>query len=322
MIIDNKLIKEPKISLIITYYNLGKYVQDCVLSILNQEYENFEIIIVNDNSDEENSTILNNLTHEKIKIINLKKNVGQLLAFKEGLKYSTGEFVCMIDADDVLLPNYLKTLLYVHLNNNYAFVSASSGEINEFGEVISLNYISNHKKTNKKIDYSEIENLFNQDESFEVKKVNAPFGLWSWNPSTSAMFRRSALKILDFYLDNEYWKTGADKVIFSLLHLIGGSANISAVCFLYRHHKENNSQTTSSVGNKKYLKESYVEKLIEWNVKLRCDSIKMLILNKKELIFEFNKINYLKMLLRVIFCINIKTCAKVLKAFAHRLIQY
>lgn len=322
MFIKNELVKSPKISIIITYYNLGKYIKDCVLSILNQEYYNFEIIIVNDNSDFENSKILQNFNNEKIKIINLTENVGQLLAFEEGLNVSSGEFVCMIDADDILLPNFLKTLLYVHLNNNFALVSASSGEINENNEITSLNSNSNPIKIfQKEINYKSIEKIFNSKEKFTLKENKEPFGLWNWNPSSSALFRKSALDILKYFPDKKYWKTGADKVIFSLLDLVGSSCNISAICYLYRHHNENNSQTTLTIGKKKYLSENYVKKLITWNKKLRIDTMKMFIQNKKELIEKYNKINYLKMLFRVIFCINIKICAKIIKTLAHKLIQ-
>ena len=317
MIIDNDIIKEPKISLIITYYNLGKYIQDCVSSILNQSYSNFEIIIVNDNSDDKNTKILETITQEKIKIINLKENSGQLLAFLEGVKIAKGEFICMIDADDILLPNYLKTLLFAHLNNNYALISCSNGEINDKNEIASYKTIHTNN-----VDYREIENTFKLSNTFEIKQVKEPFGLWSWNPSTSGMFRKSALDILNYFPDKKYWKTGADKVVFSLLHLIGGSANITSVNYLYRHHGENNSQTTLTMGNKKYLNEKYIKKLITWNKKLRFDTLKMFTQNKKELIEKYNKINYMKMFFKVIFCLNIKVCAKIIKTFAHKLICF
>lgn len=315
MITDNKFIKEPKISIVITYYNLGKYLNDCISSILAQTYQNFEIIIVNDNSNEDNLKIFCEINHEKITKINLNENKGQLLAFVEGLKKAQGEFVCMIDADDILLPNYLKTLLYVHLNHNYALISCSGGEINDKNEITSY-------KTNSlnKIKYQEIENAFKENDSFEVNQVKEPFGMWSWNPSSSSMFRKSAIDILNFYPDKEYWKTGADKVVFSLLHLIGGSANITSVNYLYRHHCDNNSQTTLITGNQKYLNENYVKKLISWNKKLRLDAIKMLILNKTTLIEKYNKINYFKMLFKVIFCINLKICTKIIKTFVHKII--
>jgi len=315
MIISSSLIKEPKISIIITYYNLGKYVQDCVFSILNQTYQNFEIIIVDDNSDVENSKILDNINHEKITKITLDNNKGQLLAFEEGLKIAQGEFICMIDADDILLPNYLKTLLYIHLNNNFALISCASGEINDKNEITSYKI-----NPSEKINYQEIENAFKTSENFKITPVKAPFGLWSWNPSSSSMFRKSALDILKYYPNKEYWKTGADKVIFSLLHLVGGSINITSVNYLYRHHSSNNSQTTLTTGNIKYLSENYIKKLISWNKKLRLDTLKMFIQNKKELIEKYKKINYFKMLLKVIFCINLKVCTKIIKTFVHKLV--
>lgn len=326
MKIAAKILKKPKISIIITYYNLGNYIQDCISSILKQEYQNWEVILVNDCSDEKNTKIVNRIVHEKIKILNLKENVGQLAAFAYGLKLAQGEFVCMVDADDVLLPNYLKTLLFVHLNHNAAFVSAACGEINGKNEITSLNYVNNPlKMRSDEVSFDELQNIFNQKGGFNLEFLNTrnlPFGLWGWNPSTSAMFRRSALEILEYYPDKKYWKTGADKVIFSLLHLIGGSINISAVCYLWRHHGANNSKSPLTTGAKKFLREEYVNTLIDWNKKLRLDAIYMLISNKKEFIAKFNKINYLKMLCRVVFCINLKICAKIIKTFAHKLIRF
>ena len=326
MTLKNSILKKPKISIIITCYNLGKYLPDCISSILQQEYTNWEALIVNDGSDSQNSKIINRIKHEKIKIINSKENQGQLCAFMKGLSQATGEFICMVDADDILLPNYLKTLLYIHLRNNVAFVSSSCGEINQKNEVVSLNYVNNPiQEQNDEIPYSEIENIFRANQNFTVKYLSikkTPFGLWEWNPSSSAMFRKSALEILKYYPDKSFWKTGADKVIFSLAHLIGASINTSAVCYLYRHHECNNSKTTLTTGAKKYLNEEYINTLINWNKKLRLDTIYMFISHKKEFIDKFNKLNYIKMLYRIIFCVNLKICAKVIKTFAHRLIRF
>lgn len=325
MTIKNSILKKPKVSIIITYYNLGNYISDCILSILKQEYTNWEVLIVNDGSDKENSKIVNRITHEKIKIINLKENQGQLIAFMKGLSHAKGEFICMVDADDILLPNYLNTLLYIHLRNNVAFVSSSCGEINQKNEVVSLNYVNNPiKETETEFSLSETQNVFQTNQNFIIKHLNikkSPFGLWEWNPSTSAMFRKTSLEILKYYPDKNFWKTGADKVIFSLAHLIGGSINTSAVCYLYRHHDSNNSKTTLTTGNKKYLNEEYINTLINWNKKLRLDTLYMFISHKKDFIKKYNKLNYAKMFYHVIFCLNLKICAKVIKTFAHKLIK-
>ncbi len=304
-------IQKPLVSIVITYYNMGKYINDCINSILKQTYDKYEIIIVNDGSDKENSKILNDINCAKI--INLKENKGQLCALYEGLNEAKGEFICMVDADDILLPNYLKTLLFSHLNNNFALISSSKGIVNENGELISLN------SSKDKIDYGEIDKLFITKESFEVKKVKAPFGLWSWNPSTSAMWRKSALDILKYYPDKEYWKCGADKVIFSLLHLIGSSANIDAVLFLYRVHSSNNFNSSNLSGDKKYLCEKTIVRLINWNVKLRLDTLKMFFMYKDKLIEQYNKLNYYKMFFRIVFCINFTVFVKILKAIIHKI---
>ena len=134
------------------------------------------------------------------------------------------------------------------------------------------------------------------------------------------MFRKNALEILKYYPDKEFWKSGADKVIFSFLHLIGGSINISAITFLYRTHNNNCFNESKNMGNKKYLNQKTINKLINWNIKIRIDSIKMFYENKKELIEKYNKINYCKMFFKVIFCVNLKICAKIIKTFAHRVI--
>ncbi|MBR2069585.1 MAG: glycosyltransferase family 2 protein [Candidatus Gastranaerophilales bacterium] len=308
-------VKEPKISIIITYFNMSKFIGDCIKSILIQTYQNFEIIIVNDGSKNEDRKALNNFQNNQIKIVDLDSNKGQLYALYKGLEHAEGEFICMVDADDILLPNYLKTLLLAHLKNNYALISSNRGDINENGEILSLGV------NNSKINYSELENLYKTKEYFEVQKVKAPFGLWSWNPSTSAMWRKNAIEILQYFPDKEYWHTGADKVIFSLLHLIGGSANIDTVCFLYRIHTDNNFNSSKFSGNKKYISEKTVNKLIDWNIKLRLDTIKMFIKNKKQIVEKYNKINYLKMLFKVVFCINMQICAKVIKTLAHKVIN-
>lgn len=309
----NDFIKKPLISIIITYYNMGSFICDCVDSINAQNYKNFEIIIVNDGSDQKNSEILEKIKNAKI--INLEKNQGQLSALCEGLKEARGEFICMVDADDILLPNYLITLLKAHLNSNYALISANKGEINEKGEIISLN------QDIAKVNYSEVENLLKTKADYEIKKVKAPYGLWSWNPSTSAMWRKNAIELLKYYPDKTYWRSGADKVIFSLLHLIGGSANIDSTLFLYRIHSNNNFNSTNFSGNKKYLSDGTVNKLINWNIKLRIDTIKMFIKNKREICEKYNKINYYKMFFRVIFCIDLKVILKIFKAILYKLVR-
>jgi ribosomal protein S26 len=103
--------------------------------------------------------------------------------------------------------------------------------------------------------------------------------------------------------------------------LIGGSVNISAVCYLYRHHGKNNTASNLTCGNKRFFNDKYTEKLIDNNIKIRLDAIRMFKKNKSDLIKKYNKINYYKMFLKLIFCINAKICANIVRLFAHKIIQ-
>jgi len=312
-----------KVTIIIPTFKRSEYLSRAIKSILIQTYQNFEIIVVNDCSDIENSIALGRFHKDKVQIINLKEHVGQLGAFLEGLKKTSGEFVCLIDANHILLPNYLKTLLSVHLKTNYSFVSSLCGEANRNNEVISLNYIKNPiKKEIEKIARIEIENLFNINDNYEIYPSQVAFDLWDWNPSTSAMIRKNALDIIFNYPDIEYWKMDADKVIFSLLNLTGSSANIDAVCYLFRHPEESNPNNNSNTDNKKHQAQLQIDKTIEWNKKLRLDIAKMFIDNKKDFVEKFGKLNYSKMLFKVIFCANSNLCAKIIKTLAHKLIRF
>ncbi len=92
---------ENLVSIVIPVYNTEKYIEKCILSVINQTYENIEIIIVNDGSSDESLTICQYYAgiDSRIKLIN-KKNEGVSQARNEGLKYVNGDFLIFIDSDD------------------------------------------------------------------------------------------------------------------------------------------------------------------------------------------------------------------------------
>ena len=99
------------ISVIIPFYNVEDYIDRCLDSVLNQEFNNFEIILVDDGSTDESGAICDEYA-EKFPIIQVyhKRNEGASLARKFGLEKAKGEFVTFIDSDDWVAPNYLSTL--------------------------------------------------------------------------------------------------------------------------------------------------------------------------------------------------------------------
>ena len=100
------------VSIIVPVYNAEKYIKNCVLSILNQDYKNIELILVNDGSKDNSYNICKQLAEKdnRIRLFN-KENGGTSSARNYGLDNAKGEYVCFIDSDDFACPNYVTTLL-------------------------------------------------------------------------------------------------------------------------------------------------------------------------------------------------------------------
>lgn len=109
--------KNPLISVIVPCYNVEKYVAECLKSIVEQSYENLEIIVVNDGAtDNTEQEILPFLEDKRIKYI-VQKNQGLSGARNTGLDNMNGEYVCFVDSDDFIHPDFVKTL-YQNLIEN------------------------------------------------------------------------------------------------------------------------------------------------------------------------------------------------------------
>lgn len=105
------------ISVIIPVYNAEKYLQETIQSVLNQTYSNFEIIAVNDGSQDTSLEILQKFTDYRMRVIN-KENTGVSDTRNVAIKEAKGEFVCFLDADDYLSPYYLQRLYETAIANN------------------------------------------------------------------------------------------------------------------------------------------------------------------------------------------------------------
>ena len=98
----------PEISIVVPMYNVEKYIETCIVSILNQTFENFELIVVDDCSTDRSAEIVRSFNDPRIKIYQQIKNSGESASRDLGLTVSNGKYVYFMDNDDVLLPNCLE----------------------------------------------------------------------------------------------------------------------------------------------------------------------------------------------------------------------
>ena len=101
----NEEINEPKISFISTVFNKEKYLSQLITSIQNQMLKEFEIIFIDDCSDDKSVKIINRFKKmdKRIKLIKNKINRGTLYSRSQGAIHSKGEYIIFIDSDDLIL---------------------------------------------------------------------------------------------------------------------------------------------------------------------------------------------------------------------------
>ena len=114
--------KESKVSIILPNYNSSKTIKKTISSIVNQTYKNWDLIIVDDNSDELTKKILSKYKNKKkIKFHFLHKNKGAAYCRNLAIKKSRSDYIAFIDSDDLWKQNKLKIQMNFMKKNNYFF---------------------------------------------------------------------------------------------------------------------------------------------------------------------------------------------------------
>ena len=118
----------PLVDVIIPCYNVEHIVENCISSVLNQQYQrDFNIFLVNDGSTDQTGTILDSFhSHSHIKIIHLEKNGGLSTARNEGINAGNGEVVLFLDSDMVVQDNWINEHIRALGQNNIVGVIGDS----------------------------------------------------------------------------------------------------------------------------------------------------------------------------------------------------
>jgi len=111
------MLQKPKISVILPVYNDEAFISETIESILNQTFQNFELIIINDGSSDSTYDMINSKKDDRIKLINNKKNHGIAYSLNRGLEMANSDFIARIDSNDIALPIRLEKQ-YTFLINN------------------------------------------------------------------------------------------------------------------------------------------------------------------------------------------------------------
>lgn len=175
------------VSIITPSYNSELYISEMIISVLNQTYKNFELIIVNDKSTDNSPLIIEKFVKndDRVKLINLEVNLGVAFARNIGIKNSKGDYIAFLDSDDKWYSNKLEEQLKFMIINNYHFTFTTYNRFDNHGNILSV------VKAPSRIDYkmllktcypgcltvminrSYLDNLF-----FSTQTKREDFGLW------------------------------------------------------------------------------------------------------------------------------------------------
>ena len=126
-----------KISIIIPVFNVEKYLKRCLESVLSQTYYNIEIILIDDGSQDKCGRICDEYAANDSRIVVIhKKNEGLSIARNCGIEMATGDYICFVDSDDYISPDYCQKLYNAIVTENAdiamcRFIRFSSDKCNE-----------------------------------------------------------------------------------------------------------------------------------------------------------------------------------------------
>src|SRR5262245_22947148 len=127
--------RAPRVSVIIPAYNRADLIGETIESVLNQTFDDFEIIIVDDGSTDSTSEVVRKFDGP-IKYL-YQENRGRSCARNRGFEVSVGDYVCFLDSDDVLKPGMLeRQVSLLDSNSRLGFVYSDYQFINQTGEIL------------------------------------------------------------------------------------------------------------------------------------------------------------------------------------------
>ena len=275
--------KEDLISIIIPIYNVEKYLEKCLNSVISQTYNNIEIILVNDGSKDKSKEICNNYAKRdnRIRVIH-NENKGVSNARNTGIDIAKGKYITFIDADDYVDKNYVDVLYALCIKNNADIAVCGVKDEDYAGNVINETNEMEIKLHKKEF----LKELLNEKYFFSV--------CWA------KLYKNNVIDNIRF---NEDMKIGED---FEFLYKLLQNVNIAYINTTKKtyHFLMREGSATKSGFNEEWKKQiDFCEKVIqdvantdieEYAVKRYFKSIMPCIITILKTESNYNDIKYLK----------------------------
>ena len=203
----------PLVSIVVVNHNYGRFLSEVIESILSQTYPYIECILVDNASTDNSEQVIQEIrsAHPEIIFIQRCSNDGQSAASIDGFRSSSGQYVVFVDADDWLLPEFVRTHVFVHLSARIHVGLTSSDMFQAYGDRIILgtgqamnNYFRSGQGPTPRIARSvagalkSIQHFDGIDDAVldQLYFVSPGPVQWVWSSTSGNFYRRDALRLI------------------------------------------------------------------------------------------------------------------------------
>jgi glycosyltransferase involved in cell wall biosynthesis len=251
------LVSLPHVDVIVTCFNYGRFVGEALDSVVEQTYPHFDCTVVDDASTDDSREIVErwiaNRQDGRFKLIRNERNLGQMGSIVAALKTTEGEFIALLDADDIWFPEFLTRHIEVHLNRSRSAGASCSDlvQIDAKGTTLAGTSLppvvgggGKPRQTGDLVAEADIPLIGSADSPHQrqpmtVKYIPADLGKWYWSVTSGMVFRRPLIELL-IPANIEMLRLGADFYLMALTHALTGSLAIDGPLGAYRRHGRNN----------------------------------------------------------------------------------
>lgn len=148
---DNRGFIDGLVSVIMPSWNTGRYIAESIQSVINQTYQNWELIIVDDCSTDNTDDVVNSFKDNRIKYYHNLSNSGAAITRNRALREARGEWIAFLDSDDLWMPKKLEHQLKFMKKNGYVLSYTEYEKINEESAPINIYVTGPHVVSKRRI---------------------------------------------------------------------------------------------------------------------------------------------------------------------------
>jgi alpha-1,3-rhamnosyltransferase len=199
------ILNRPLVSVVVPSYNHEKFIEKCILSIIQQSYKNFELIVIDDGSQDSSPQILKRLQKRHSFYLELNTNAGLAKTLNRGFRdLAKGKYVTFCASDDFwIIPDKIeKQVNFLEMNTDYAMV---------YGKTYIVDFQSNVR----------IKRTKERNKNLKGGNIFKDIMLRKYHPPVNYMFRAIVLEELGYYRENIWAEDFDMNLRISNIHKIG-----------------------------------------------------------------------------------------------------